>query len=71
MDLHTIKVVLELCVPFFLMTFWAVLHASSKNFGTLQAKALWMMTAAIPFVGFIIYLIFGFRKASRKEKDSE
>jgi hypothetical protein len=65
MDFHTIKVVLGLSVPFLLATLWAVIHASQKEFDSFREKVLWMMVAAIPFVGFIIYLIFGFRKGRK------
>jgi hypothetical protein len=66
MDFQTIKMVLGLSVPFLLATLWAVIHAAQKEFGSLREKVLWMMVAAIPFIGFIIYLIFGFRKGKKR-----
>jgi len=68
MDFDTIKMVLGLSVPFLLATLWAVIHAAQKEFGSLREKVLWMMVAAIPFIGFIIYLIFGFRRGKKWEK---
>ena len=65
MDFHTIKIVLGLSVPFLLATLWAVIHAAQKEFGSLREKVLWMMIAAIPFIGFIIYLLFGFRRGKK------
>jgi hypothetical protein len=65
MDFHTIKIVLGLSVPFLLATLWAVIDAAQKEFGSLKEKVLWMIVAAIPFIGFIIYLIFGFRKGKK------
>jgi hypothetical protein len=65
MDFQTIKIVLALAAPFLLATLWAVIHASQKEFGSLREKVLWMMVAAIPFIGFLIYLIFGFRKGKK------
>ena len=62
MDFHTIKIVLGISVPFLLATLWAVIDAAQKEFGSLRKKVLWMIVAAIPFIGFIIYLIFGFRR---------
>ena len=62
MDLQTIAVVLGLTAPFLLGTLWATVNAAQKDFGTLGKKALWLFVAAIPFIGFIIYLIFGMRK---------
>jgi hypothetical protein len=65
MDFQTIKIILGLSVPFLLATLWAVIHASQQEFGSLREKVLWMMIAAVPFIGFIIYLIFGFRKGRK------
>ena len=62
MDFHTIKVVLMLTAPFLLGTLWAVINAAQKDFETFNAKLIWLFIAAIPFIGFIIYLIFGMRK---------
>ena len=65
MDLHTIKVVLAITAPFLLLTVWAIVNAGQKDFGSLGKKAIWMMIAAIPFIGAFIYLIFGFRKGQK------
>ena len=65
MDFHTIKIVLGISVPFLLATLWAVIHAAQKEFGSLREKVLWMMVAAVPFIGFVIYLIFGFRRGKK------
>ena len=62
MDLQTIAVVLGLTAPFLLGTLWATVNAAQKDFDTLGKKALWLFIAAVPFIGFIIYLIFGMRK---------
>ncbi|MFZ3048609.1 MAG: PLDc N-terminal domain-containing protein [Desulfatirhabdiaceae bacterium] len=59
MDLRTAGIVLILCAPFFLMTFWAVINASQKEFKSLGIKAAWMMIASIPFIGFIFYFLIG------------
>lgn len=67
MDFNTFTVVIGLSIPFLLMTLWAVINAAQKEFGSLRQKALWMIIAAIPFVGFVIYLIFGFRKGVKHE----
>jgi hypothetical protein len=64
MDLHTVVVVLAIVAPFFFGTIWATVNAAQKDFGTLGKKALWLFIAAIPFIGFIIYLIFGMRKGT-------
>jgi len=65
MNLKEILFFICLCIPFFLLTIWSVINAAQKEFGSLKAKVLWMIIAAIPFIGFIIYLIFGFRKGKK------
>lgn len=62
MDLQTVAIVLALVAPFFFGTIWGTVNAAQGDFGTLGKKAMWLFVAAIPFVGFIIYLIFGMRK---------
>jgi hypothetical protein len=65
MDLHTLKVILLLSIPFFMGTVWAMVNAAQKEFSTVAVKITWILIAGIPFIGFIIYLIFGFRKGKR------
>ncbi len=65
MDLKTIGIIIALCVPFLLATVWAMSDVARKDFGTTGKKALWWMVASIPFIGVIIYLLFGFRKGKR------
>ena len=66
MTLKLLGIFLALCVPFFIATVWAIVDVSQKDFGTTGKKAQWWIIASAPFIGFIIYLIFGFRKG-RKE----
>lgn len=65
MDLKTLGIFLALCVPFFLMTIWAVVNAAEKEFGSLGIKVLWLAVASVPFVGFIIYFLFGARRGKK------
>lgn len=65
--LETVVVFLGISIPFFLMTIWAIVDVAQKDFGAVKKKALWGIIAAIPFIGFIIYLIFGFRKGKKSE----
>jgi uncharacterized membrane protein YhaH (DUF805 family) len=70
MDLHTLKVIVVLSIPFILATFWAVLNAAQKDFDSFGQKAAWMLVAAIPFVGFIIYLLFGLRRGKGPDRST-
>ncbi len=67
MDMNTALIFVGMCVPFIALTIWATVNAAGKDFGSMGRKALWMGIAAIPFVGFIAYLIFGFRKGRKVE----
>ncbi len=71
MDLQTITTVLILTIPFFAGTLWAVVNAAQKEFATLGQKALWVIVAGIPFVGFIIYFLFGARKGHTPEESED
>jgi hypothetical protein len=66
-DMTTAFIFLGMCVPFVALTIWATVNAAQKDFGSMGQKVLWMAIAAIPFVGFIVYLIFGFRKGRSVE----
>jgi len=65
MDLYTIKVILLLSIPFFLGTIWGMVNAAQKEFSTVAIKITWILIAGIPFIGFIIYLLFGFSRGRR------
>ncbi len=65
MDLKTIMVVVALSIPFVGGTVWAVVDAARREFGSLAEKAIWIMVAAVPFVGFLVYLLLGLRRGVR------
>lgn len=68
MSLEAVYVVVGIATPFILLTVWAVLNAAQKEFGSIEKKAAWMLVAAVPFFGFIIYLLFGFKKGKKPEE---
>ena len=67
MTLKTTAVFLGACIPFFGATVWAIVDVAQKDFGTTGTKTLWWIIASVPFIGFIIYLILGFRKGKKIE----
>lgn len=69
MGLKTIFVFIIICIPFILLTFWAIVDVAQKDFGAPKKKALWWVIASIPFVGAIIYLALGFRKGKKLDKN--
>ncbi|QTA85873.1 PLDc N-terminal domain-containing protein [Desulfonema magnum] len=55
-------------VLFFLMTCWAILDIAKKDFGKFEKKLLWgFVAASLPFIGVIIYIVFGYRKGQKSE----
>ncbi len=51
---------------FFLLTCMILLDIARKDFGGIEKKAIWGFVAMIPFIGPLIYLLFGFRKGRSK-----
>jgi uncharacterized membrane protein YhaH (DUF805 family) len=65
MDLKTITTFIAMTVPFFLLTLWALVDISAKQFKSGGEKAAWWLIALVPFVGCFVYLIFGFRRGKK------
>jgi len=65
LDIATAIVWIKISVVFYLLTILAIVDIVRKDFGTIGKKALWGIIALIPFVGWLIYLIFGFRKGKK------
>lgn len=71
MDIATVIVWIKISVVFYLLTILAIVDIVRKDFGTIGKKALWGIIAMIPFVGWLIYLIFGFRKGKKPVKGDQ
>jgi len=71
MEISTVMVWIKISVVFYLLTILAIIDVVRKDFGTIGKKALWGIIAMIPFVGWLIYLIFGFRKGKKPGSDTE
>jgi len=54
---------------FLLLTWWAIFDVAYKDFGSFEKKLLWAFIVLIPFIGCIIYLIFGRKKGIKTFKD--
>jgi len=65
MDLETTLVWIKIGAVFFILTILAVFDVARKDFGTMGKKALWGVIALFPFIGWLVYLIFGFRKGKK------
>ncbi len=53
---------------FWLLTCWAVIDIARKDFGAIEKKAAWGFAALVPFIGPIVYIIFGFKRGALKSK---
>ena len=65
MTLKQLVIFLALCVPFFVLTVWAVVDVAQRSFKSVGMKAFWWIVASIPFVGFIPYLLIGIRQGKK------
>ena len=63
--MREILLIIGICIPFVLLTAWAVVDAALRDFGSTGKKALWIILASIPFIGVLVYFIFG-RRMGRK-----
>ena len=67
MSLPGIGIFLGLTVPFFLLTVWALVDVSMKTFPSMGEKVAWWLISLIPFIGWLIYLVIGFRRGTRAD----
>ncbi len=65
--MSTASIIIVSGIVFWLLTAIALIDILTKNFGSLKNKVIWVIVAFIPVVGWLIYLIFGFRKGARKK----
>jgi drug/metabolite transporter (DMT)-like permease len=69
--MNTVSMVIGVGLLFYVATCWAVIDIAYKDFTSLPVKAAWGFTTLIPFIGVIIYLVFGYRKGVRRGKNKE
>ena len=69
MDTATALFWIKISVVFYLLTVLAIVDIVRKDFGSIGKKALWGVIAMIPFVGWLVYLIFGFRKGKKPVRE--
>ncbi|MFZ5573532.1 MAG: PLDc N-terminal domain-containing protein [Thermodesulfobacteriota bacterium] len=50
---------------FYALTCLAFLDIARKDFGSLARKVLWGIVAFIPFIGVVVYFLFGYRRGKR------
>ncbi len=61
-----ILIILLVFAVSFLFTMLALRDIILKDFGSTKAKIIWHFIALVPLIGWLVYLVFGFRKGRRK-----
>ena len=65
--MSTASIIIVSGIAFWLLTAIALIDILTKNFGSLKNKVIWFLVAFIPVIGWLIYLVFGFKKGVRKK----
>ncbi len=60
--MNIVTVIISLGLLFYFLSCWLIIDIAKKDFGALQKKALWGFITLIPFIGPVIYLLFGYKK---------
>jgi uncharacterized membrane protein YhaH (DUF805 family) len=64
-------VIILIGAVFWLLTCIAVFDIARKNFGGIEKKAAWGFVSLIPFLGPIVYFIFGYRRGKHKTESAQ
>ncbi len=63
---QTSLIIIAAGVILWILTSLSLVDILLKDFGSLKNKVIWFIIAFIPVFGWLIYLIFGFKKGTRK-----
>jgi len=61
-----ILIIISIGLFFLLLTWWAIFDIAYKDFGSFEKKVAWGFVAIIPFLGCVLYLIFGYRQGKKE-----
>ncbi|MEZ4604945.1 MAG: PLDc N-terminal domain-containing protein [Desulfobacterales bacterium] len=67
MELQTTVTFIAITIPFFLLTIWMLVDISIKQFNTTGEKVAWWLITLTPFFGWLLYLLFGFRRGKKPD----
>ncbi len=67
-SIHTVLFFAGAGMIFFALTMIAFIDAINKEFETFKIKVTWCLISLIPFFGFLVYMIFGWRKGKKPER---
>jgi len=66
---QTLLYVLLISAISFGLTMLALIDIILKDFGSTKAKIIWHFIAIVPVFGWLIYLIFGYKKGQRTKPE--
>lgn len=62
-----VMIVIGAVVASYLLTCWAMIDVAARDFGAIEKKAVWGVIAFLPFIGWMVYLLWGRKKGKRRE----
>lgn len=69
--MNTFTIIIVMGLLFYMATCWAIIDIAGKNFESIIHKAMWGFITLLPFIGIIIYLIFGTRKGQKRKAPAQ
>jgi len=64
---QTVLYILIIFAVSFGLTMLCLIDIILKDFNSTREKLLWHFVAIVPLAGWLVYLVFGFRKGRRKK----
>ena len=64
---QTILYILAIFTISFGLTMLALIDIILKDFGSTKVKIIWHFVAIVPLIGWLIYLLFGYRSGQKKK----
>ncbi len=68
--MFTISVWALIGLIFLTFTVLAFSDVAKKDFGSTAKKSVWALVSLVPFIGWLFYLVFGFRKGTKIDFDN-
>lgn len=66
--MNTFQLIIIIGASFYALTCIAFIDIARKDFGSIAKKAIWGIVAFIPFIGVVIYFLFGYRQGKRPQE---
>ncbi len=60
--MNTAAIIIGIGVVSYLFTCWSIVDVAIKHFGAIEKKAIWAIVTFVPFIGWVVYFLFGRKK---------